>query len=99
MTKVTITLSEFGGDVALYRTREEWDNSYYSAAKHEKNLQDIEKKRLENGHMGRINIDTDVADNEPQKFPCLAIEGSIRHNPNGYDLMTYLFIYDFDVEE
>lgn len=99
MTKIIITLPNTDVEHALYRTREEWDASYYSKATHERNLQEIEKKRIQNGHMGRVGINTDVADNEPSKFPCLAIEGSIRHNANGYDTMTYLFIYDFEIQE
>lgn len=100
MTKLIIEIPEFGGvDYVLYRTKEEWDASYYSKAMHERNLEEIEKKRIQNGHMGRVGINTDVADNEPSKFPCLAIEGSIRHNANGYDTMTYLFIYDFEIVE
>lgn len=98
MTKLVIELGK-DDSVQLYRTREEWDASYYSHATHQKNLAEIEKQRIAQGHMGRVNLSTDIASSEPYAFPCIAVEGCIRNNPNGYDTMEFVFIYDFEIQE
>jgi hypothetical protein len=36
--------------------------------------------------------------NNPEKFPCIAIETHYQDNPNGKDFQHHYFLYDFTLE-
>lgn len=81
----------------LFKTKEEWDQSYYSNAAFELRVKENEARWKRNGRMDSSGGPYEVAANEPDKFPCIAIQAGIRRNHNGPDEMMFGFIYDITI--
>lgn len=92
MTKIIITSPQTDAVHALYRTREECDQSWYSRANYDKRIRS-------QGHFGNRSGPLELAYREPERFPCLAIEAGMIRNSNGPDYMGYAFIYDIEIQE
>jgi len=99
MTKIIITLPQTDVEHALYRTQEEWDQSWYSRANYDKRTHENEQRVRNQGHFGGSGGPLELAYREPERFPCLAIEAGLIRNSNGPDYMGYAFIYDIEIQE
>lgn len=99
MTKAIIDLDKLPETVVLYRTKEEWDNSYHSQANYNKVKAEREQTRINYGVGIVTGLVPFAASNEPERFPCLAIEGNVHYKSDSVDQIEYLFLYDFTIEE
>lgn len=99
MTKVIIEINDESTDpdekCRLFRTKEEWDASYYStAALNARNQADL-KEVQQLGYLRNNRGPHEIASCEPERFPCIAIQGRLHCKSNGPDEIEYIFIYDF----
>lgn len=89
---ISFDLMQVKEPIFIYNNKLEWDNSPYSFAsfKHEWDIEHhFSGIRRTQGKLA-------IAYKEPEKFPCLVIEGPRIDRADQPDEIMYFFIYDFE---
>jgi hypothetical protein len=91
MPKFLIELSDSRYDYRIYETREQWDADAFSKAGYEREYNAYNYRQGQREYSGSIMRYS----SEPDQFPCIALFGGTRYNPNGPDEIEAQFLYDF----
>jgi hypothetical protein len=99
MTKVIIDINDDSTDpdekCQLFRTKKDWDASYYSTAALNARIQTELREIRQLGYQRSSRSPHEIASSEPERFPCIAFRGQQHYKSNGPDEIEYIFIYDF----
>lgn len=83
----------------IFRSKEDWDLCVHSEAQEERVAKANEEKVREQGHFGGQSGYSNLATSEPERFPCIAIQGYSFEANDRTGLISYTFIYDFEDEK
>lgn len=108
MTKIKLDIAEFDKEApfsmsdttcVIFRSKEDWDLCAHSQAEQDRVNSANAKKVREQGHFGGQSRYPYLATSEPERFPCIAIQGYSFESNDRTDTISYTFIYDFEAEK